>query len=57
MFHLRFVDLRVTKVFLTLKRKARDKETGKLERIAKGTFDMSPNQGSVNSCGMKAIHT
>lgn len=57
MFHLRLVDLRVTKVFLTLKRKARDKDTGKLERIAKGTFDMSPDQGLVNSCGMKAIHT
>lgn len=51
MFYPRFIDLRVMKLFLTLKRKARDKNTGKLERTAKGTFDMSPDHGQLTAVG------
>lgn len=51
MFHLRFIDIRVMNVFLTLRRKARDKNTGRLERTAKGTFDMSPDQGQSIALG------
>lgn len=56
MFHLRFIDIRVMNVFLTLRRKARDKNTGRLERTAKGTFDMSPETTVEDNERSTAIH-